>query len=118
MLITSMNLFLATLLLILSIILASKRASRKILISIISFLSQQSFALVNIIIGICLLAFVLIRPSWYFYSQYLILFLLGLIFLIHGLFVFRSDENVYLAMIKKVQKNYYIYSISVILRYL
>ena len=33
-----MNLFLATLLLILSIILASKRASRKILISIISFL--------------------------------------------------------------------------------
>ena len=109
-----MNLFLAILLLILSIILASKRASRKILISIISFLSQQSFALVNIIIGICLLAFVLIRPSWYFYSQYLILFLLGLIFLIHGLFVFRSDENVYLAMIKKVQKNYYIYSISVI----
>ena len=107
-----MNLFLATLFLILSIILASKRASRKILISIISFLSQQSFALVNIIIGICLLAFALIQPSWYFYSQYLVLFVLGLIFLIHGLFVFRSDENVYLTILKKVQKNYYIYSIS------
>ena len=109
-----MNLFLATVLLISSIILASKTASRKILISIISFLSKQSFALVNAIIGICLVAFVLIKPFWYFYSQYLVLFVLGLIFLIHGLFVFRADENVYLNILKKVQKNYYIYSISVI----
>ena len=109
-----MNLLLATLLIILSLIIASKAASRKIFISIISFLSKQSFALVNAIIGICLVAFVLIQPFWYFYSHYLVLFVLGLIFLAHGLFVFRGDENVYLNFIKRVQKNYYIYSISAI----
>ena len=109
-----MNLLLATLLIILSLIIASKAASRKIFISIISFLSKQSFALVNTIIGIWLVAFVLIQPFWYFYSQYLVLFILGLIFLTHGLFVFRADENVYLNLIKRVQKNYYIYSISAI----
>ena len=109
-----MNLLLATLLIILSLIIASKAASRKIFISIISFLSKQSFALVNAIISICLVAFVLIQPFWYFYSQYLVLFVLGLIFLTHGLFVFRADENVYLNLIKRVQKNYYIYSISAI----
>ena len=109
-----MNLLLATFLIILSLIIASKAASRKIFISIISFLSKQSFALVNAIISICLVAFVLIQPFWYFYSQYLVLFVLGLIFLTHGLFVFRADENVYLNLIKRVQKNYYIYSISAI----
>ena len=109
-----MNLLLATLLIILSLIIASKAASRKIFISIISFLSKQSFALVNAIISICLVAFVVIQPFWYFYSQYLVLFVLGLIFLTHGLFVFRADENVYLNLIKRVQKNYYIYSISAI----
>ena len=109
-----MNLLLATLLIILSLIIASKAASRKIFISIISFLSKQSFALVNAIIGICLVAFVLIQPFWYLYSHYLVLFVLGLIFLAHGLFVFRGDENVYLNLIKRVQKNYYIYSISTI----
>ena len=109
-----MNLLLATLLIILSLIIASKAASRKIFISIISFLSKQSFALVNAIIGICFVAFALIQPFWYFYSQYLVLFILGLIFLTHGLFVFHADENVYLNLIKRVQKNYYIYSISAI----
>ena len=109
-----MNLLLATLLIILSLIIASKAASRKIFISIISFLSKQSFALINAIIGICLVAFVLIQPFWYFYSHYLVLFVLGLIFLTHGLFVFRADENVYLNLIKRAQKNYYIYSISAI----
>ena len=109
-----MNLLLATLLIILSLIIASKAASRKIFISIISFLSKQSFALVNAIIGICLVTFALIQPFWYFYSQYLVLFILGLIFLTHALFVFRADENVYLNLIKRIQKNYYIYSISAI----